>query len=61
MKLNKWLYTGPYLKAMFWIDPILPRKSQMVAAVDGRYIWRDRELSKTVEVSVVYPSRYTNV
>jgi hypothetical protein len=50
MKLNKWLYTGPYLRAIFWIDPILPRKSQMVAAVDGKYIWRDRELSKTVEV-----------
>ena len=45
-----WLYTGPYLKAAYWIDPIMGRKMQMVAAVDGQFIWRDRELSKRVQV-----------
>ena len=45
-----WLYTGPYLKAAYWIHPIMGRKMQMVAAVDGQFIWRDRELSKRVQV-----------
>ena len=45
-----WIYTGPYLQAAYWIDPIMGRKMQMVAAVDGQFIWRDRELSKRAQV-----------
>lgn len=44
--MKKLLMSGPYLRAAYWISPILnDRRSQMVAAVDGQFIWRDKQIS----------------
>lgn len=53
MKPRKLLLSGPYLRAILWIQPIVEKPMQIVAAVDGQYIWRDKELSRTVPVTEV--------
>lgn len=48
------LMSGPYLVASFWVNPILnihkTVRQSMVGAIDGKFIWRDRELAKTVRI-----------